>query len=55
MDSIPNVEEIDFQKYMQVRQQRWLPAIGIFGIAITATSMYAFSLKPIYEASGSCA
>jgi polysaccharide biosynthesis transport protein len=53
MESIPNVEEIDFQKYAQVIQRRWLPAIGIFGIAVTVASMYAFSLKPVYEASGS--
>lgn len=53
MQSIPNVEEIDFQKYLQVIQRRWLPAIGIFGMAVTTASVYAFSLKPTYEASGS--
>jgi polysaccharide biosynthesis transport protein len=53
MESLPNVEEIDFQKYMQVIQRRWLPAIGIFGIVIATASVYAFSLKPTYEASGS--
>lgn len=50
MEPIPNVEEIDFQKYLQVLQRRWLPAIGIFGVIVTAASMYAFSLKPIYRA-----
>ncbi|MBF2066324.1 MAG: polysaccharide biosynthesis tyrosine autokinase [Calothrix sp. C42_A2020_038] len=50
MEPLTNVEEIDFQKYLQVLQRRWLPAIGIFGVVVTAASMYAFSLKPIYKA-----
>ena len=53
MESLPNIEEIDFQKHLQVLQRRWLPAIGIFGVVVTAASMYAFSLKPTYEAEGS--
>ncbi len=53
IDSLPNVEEIDFQKYLQVVQRRWLPAVGIFGVIVTAASIYAFSLKPTYEAQGS--
>lgn len=53
IDSLPNVEEIDFQKYLQVLQRRWLPAVGIFGAIVTAASIYAFSLKPTYEAQGS--
>jgi polysaccharide biosynthesis transport protein len=53
IDSLPNVEEIDFQKYLQVLQRRWLPAVGIFGVIVTAASVYAFSLKPTYEAQGS--
>ncbi|BAZ13024.1 glucosyltransferase [Calothrix sp. NIES-4071] len=53
IESFPNVEEIDFQKYLQVIQRRWLSAVGIFGISVTVASMYAFSLKPTYEAQGS--
>ncbi|RUT05564.1 hypothetical protein DSM106972_035710 [Dulcicalothrix desertica PCC 7102] len=53
IDSLPNVEEIDFQKYLQILQRRWLPAVGIFGVIVTAASVYAFSLKPTYEAQGS--
>jgi polysaccharide biosynthesis transport protein len=53
MESLPNIEEIDFQKHLQVLQRRWLPAISIFGVIVTSVSMYAFSLKPTYEARGS--
>jgi polysaccharide biosynthesis transport protein len=52
-ESITNVEEIDFQKYLQVVQRRWLPAVGTFGVVVTAASMYAYSLKPTYKAEGS--
>jgi polysaccharide biosynthesis transport protein len=51
-ESITNVEEIDFQKYLQVVQRRWLPAMGTFGVVVTAASMYAYSLKPTYKAEG---
>jgi capsular exopolysaccharide synthesis family protein len=53
MESLPNFEEIDIQKYIQVLQRRWLPVVGIFGIAVTLGSLYAFSLKPSYKAEGS--
>lgn len=32
MESLPDVEEIDLQKYLLVLQRRWLPAISIFGV-----------------------
>jgi polysaccharide biosynthesis transport protein len=53
MESLPNFEEIDIQKYLQVLQRRWLPVVGIFGIAVSLGSLYAFSLKPSYKAEGS--
>jgi polysaccharide biosynthesis transport protein len=53
MDSLPNFEEVDIQKYLQVLQRRWLSVVGIFGIAVTVGSLYAFSLKPSYKAEGS--
>ena len=53
MESLPNFEEIDVQKYLQVLQRRWLPVVGIFGTAVTLGSLYAFSLKPSYKAEGS--
>lgn len=53
MESLPNFEEIDVQKYLQVLQRRWLPVVGIFGMAVTVGSLYAFSLKPSYKAEGS--
>lgn len=52
MESITNVEEIDFQKYFQVVQRRWLPACGVFGISVALATLYAFSLKPSYQADG---
>ena len=52
MEPIGNVEEIDFQKYLQVLQRRWLPALGVFAVIVTTASMYALSLKPIYRAEG---
>ncbi|MBD2603160.1 polysaccharide biosynthesis tyrosine autokinase [Scytonema hofmannii FACHB-248] len=53
MESLPNFEEIDVRKYLQVLQRRWLPVIGIFGISVSLGSLYAFSLKPSYKAEGS--
>jgi polysaccharide biosynthesis transport protein len=56
MDSIKHthsLEEIDFQKYWLVLQRRWLPAVGIFGTVLTLASVYAFSLKPYYQAQAS--
>lgn len=53
MESLPNVEEIDFQKYLQVLQRRWMSALGIFGATVAVAVMYSFSLKPTYEAGAS--
>ncbi|MBF2005397.1 MAG: polysaccharide biosynthesis tyrosine autokinase [Chlorogloeopsis fritschii C42_A2020_084] len=56
MDSIKHthsLEEIDFQKYWLVLQRRWLSAVGIFGTVLTLSSVYAFSLKPYYQAQAS--
>ncbi|MBF2067356.1 MAG: polysaccharide biosynthesis tyrosine autokinase [Calothrix sp. C42_A2020_038] len=53
MQSKENFEEIDFQKYWLVLQRRWLPAAGIFSIALAGSSIAALSLKPTYEAQGS--
>lgn len=53
MESLPNFEEINIQKYLEVLQRRWLPLVGIFGIAVTLGCLYAFSLKPSYKAEGS--
>lgn len=53
MESKPNFEEIDFQKYLLVLQRRWVSAVGVFGVVVTVASLYAFSLKPTYNAEGS--
>ncbi|MBN3898304.1 MAG: polysaccharide biosynthesis tyrosine autokinase [Nostoc sp. NOS(2021)] len=53
MESLPNFEEINIQKYLEILQRRWLPLVGIFGIAVTLGYLYAFSLKPSYKAEGS--
>ncbi|MEH2250641.1 GumC family protein [Nostoc sp.] len=53
MESLPNFEEINIQKYLEVLQRRWLPLVGIFGIAVSLGCLYAFSLKPSYKAEGS--
>ncbi|MEH2432683.1 MAG: polysaccharide biosynthesis tyrosine autokinase [Nostoc sp.] len=53
MESLPHVEEVNIQKYLEVIQRRWLPLVGIFGIAVTLGCLYAFSLKPSYKAEGS--
>ncbi|MEH1848456.1 MAG: polysaccharide biosynthesis tyrosine autokinase [Nostoc sp.] len=53
MESLPSFEEINIQKYLEVLQRRWLPLVGIFAIAVTLGSLYAFSLKPSYKAEGS--
>ena len=53
MEPKPNFEEIDFQKYLLVLQRRWVPAVGFFGVAVTLASLYAFLLKPTYNAEGS--
>jgi polysaccharide biosynthesis transport protein len=52
MESQSNFEEIDFQKYLHVIQRRWIPAVSVFGMAVTLASLYAFLLKPIYKAEG---
>ncbi|MEH2106888.1 GumC family protein [Nostoc sp.] len=53
MESLPNFEEVNIQRYLEVIQRRWLPLVGIFGIAVTLGCLYAFSLKPSYKAEGS--
>ncbi|MCL6752169.1 polysaccharide biosynthesis tyrosine autokinase [Nostoc sp. CCCryo 231-06] len=53
MESLPHVEEVNIQKYLEVIQRRWLPLVGIFGITVTLGCLYAFSLKPSYKAEGS--
>ncbi|MGF1512409.1 MAG: GumC family protein [Elainellaceae cyanobacterium] len=45
-------EEIDFQKYWLVLKRRWLPAISVFGITVTAATVLALSEKSVYEAAG---
>ncbi|MEH2350055.1 MAG: polysaccharide biosynthesis tyrosine autokinase [Nostoc sp.] len=53
MESLPQFEEVNIQKYLEVIQRRWLPLVGIFSIAVTLGCLYAFSLKPSYKAEGS--
>ncbi|MEH2000460.1 MAG: polysaccharide biosynthesis tyrosine autokinase [Nostoc sp.] len=53
MESLPNFEEVNIQKYLEVLQRRWLSIVGIFGIAVTLGCLYAFSLKPSYKAEAS--
>lgn len=53
MESLPNLEQVDIQKYLQVLQRRWLPVVGIFSISVTLGCLYALSLKPSYKAEGS--
>lgn len=53
MESLANVEEVDFNKYLLVLQRRWLALVGGFIIATTLGTLYAFSLKPAYKADGS--
>ncbi|MEH2164000.1 MAG: polysaccharide biosynthesis tyrosine autokinase [Nostoc sp.] len=53
MESLPQFEEVNIQKYLEVVQRRWLPLVGIFSIAVTLGCLYAFSLKPFYKAEGS--
>ena len=53
MESLPNFEEVNIQKYLEVIQRRWLPLVGIFSIAVTLGCLYAFSLKPSAKAEGS--
>lgn len=47
------IEEIDFQKHWLVLKRRSVPAIGVFSIFVTFASLYALSMKPVYEAQGS--
>nr|WP_313890551.1 GumC family protein [Aetokthonos hydrillicola] len=50
MEPVSNFEEIDFQKYLQVLQRRWVPAVGTFGLIVILAFLYSISLKPIYKA-----
>ncbi|MFN6483400.1 MULTISPECIES: polysaccharide biosynthesis tyrosine autokinase [unclassified Nostoc] len=53
MESLPQFEEVNIQKYLEVIQRRWLPLVGIFAISVSLGCLYAFSLKPTYKAEGS--
>jgi polysaccharide biosynthesis transport protein len=53
MEPIPSFEEIDFQKHLQVLKRRWIPALSVFAVVVSAVSLVAFSLKPSYKAEGS--
>jgi capsular exopolysaccharide synthesis family protein len=53
MESRPNFEEIDFQKYWLVLQRRWVAAVGVFGSVFTFALLYALSLKSTYKAEAS--
>ena len=53
VETLSNPEEIDIQKYLQVIKRRWLPALGVIALTVTAATLYAFSLKPSYRAEGS--
>ncbi|MEH2392428.1 MAG: polysaccharide biosynthesis tyrosine autokinase [Nostoc sp.] len=53
IESLPNFEEVNIQKYLEVFQRRWLPLVGIVAISVTFGCLYAFSLKPSYKAEGS--
>lgn len=51
--NLEQFEQIDFQKYWLVLQRRWIPTIGVFGIAVTLAGVKAFSLTPTYTAESS--
>ncbi|WP_416350926.1 GumC family protein [Rivularia sp. UHCC 0363] len=51
--NIEKIEEIDIQKYFQVIKRRWLPALGVCALTVTAASLYSLSRKPTYKAEGS--
>ncbi|MGB6297177.1 MAG: polysaccharide biosynthesis tyrosine autokinase [Rivularia sp. (in: cyanobacteria)] len=53
METLSNIEELDIQKYVQVIKRRWLPALGVFALTVTAATLYALSRKPTYTAEGS--
>ena len=53
MESLPNFEEVDVRKYLQVLQRRWLPAVGVCGAVVTLASVVALTIKPNYQAEGS--
>ncbi len=48
-----HIEEIDFHKYWLVLQRRWVPAVGVFAVVVTAVTTGSFLLKPSYKAEGS--
>ncbi|QDL07253.1 lipopolysaccharide biosynthesis protein [Brasilonema octagenarum UFV-E1] len=50
MNDLSKFEEIDFHKYLQVLQRRWIPGAGVFGAVVTLASLNALSLKPTYKA-----
>ncbi|MEH2316933.1 hypothetical protein [Nostoc sp.] len=44
MESLPNFEEVNIQKYLEVIQRRWLPVVGIFSIAVTLVCIFTKTL-----------
>ncbi|AKG21139.1 GumC family protein [Calothrix sp. 336/3] len=53
MSNPEHIEEIDLTKYWLILQRRWLPTLGIVGIALTMAFGYVLSIKPTYKAQGS--
>ncbi len=52
MESRPQFEEVDFQKYWLTLKRRWLASAGVFGIVILAAAVLTSLQEPIYEARG---
>jgi polysaccharide biosynthesis transport protein len=53
MESLPNFEEVDVRKYLQVLQRRWLPAVAVCGATMSLAFVAALAIKPSYQAEGS--
>lgn len=52
-ESRDNIEEINFYKYWLILQRRRVAALSVFGMVITLTSLFAFSVKPNYKTEAS--
>lgn len=52
MEYQPTPEDIDFSKYGLILKRRWLPASGVFILAILVALLMMVREKPIYEAQG---
>ncbi|MDJ0615537.1 MAG: polysaccharide biosynthesis tyrosine autokinase [Calothrix sp. MO_192.B10] len=48
-ESRENIEEINFYKYWLILQRHQVAGFSVFGMVITLTSLFAFSLKPTYK------